>query len=241
MQEIDAYAYLHKKHAALVPKVIKALQAMKIVEDNLEMLAFLQHSLYRDYNVFCARNGREALQKLNSVPVPNLILSDITMDGYEFCTQLTQIKKYKAIPFIFLTAKTSKEEKWAGLNRGAVDFISKPFDLPELLAKIKSIVHIQEALQAQNIEEMENKILKAIRTPVQTGSAYMDFEKKCSACQLSTREIEVLHLILQARDNKEIAAMLNISYPTVHSHIQHLFDKCGVTNKVKLIKIFKQF
>ena len=134
-----------------------------IVEDNIHLLAYLQNSIKSKYNVYYAGNGEDALRKLEYIPKPNIIISDILMDimdGYDFYNVLSDNERYKDIPVIFLTAKTSLDEKVEGLSKGAVDYIYKPFHINELLAKINSIIRSQEVTREVNITEMENKILE---------------------------------------------------------------------------------
>jgi signal transduction histidine kinase/DNA-binding NarL/FixJ family response regulator len=118
-----------------------------VVEDNPEMLAFLQNNIGRKYNVHGAVDGRQAWEILENMQRPQIILSDImmdVMDGYEFYKNITAHKRYKSIPFIFLTAKTSMYQQLKGLRNGAVDFITKPFSIDVLMAKIDSIIKNQE-------------------------------------------------------------------------------------------------
>ncbi|MGC9367460.1 MAG: ATP-binding protein [bacterium] len=118
-----------------------------VVEDNKNLLKFLQYKLSKKYNVFTAENGQTALQKISSIPLPNLILSDIMMDemdGYEFYENIMSQGIYQDIPFIFLTAKTGDKEKLRGLSLGAVDFIYKPFSADELMNRIDALLRLQK-------------------------------------------------------------------------------------------------
>ena len=114
-----------------------------IVDDNIEMIGCLQESMRELYNFFYALNGREAFNMLEYIPKPHIIISDImmdAMDGYEFYENISIDERYNDIPFIFLTAKTSDEEKLMGLKKGAIDYIYKPFLIEELIAKVNSIL-----------------------------------------------------------------------------------------------------
>jgi signal transduction histidine kinase len=118
-----------------------------LVEDNLNLLYYMHANLRDTYNVFWATNGQEALEKLQNIPRPDIIVADImmdVMDGYQFYEELSRREQYRDIPFIFLTARTSLDEKLKGLSSGAIDYIYKPFVMSELTAKIASIIRNQE-------------------------------------------------------------------------------------------------
>ena len=85
-----------------------------VVEDNIELLTFMQNHMNSSFNFYYARDGQEALRKLKIMPKPDVIVADIMMDimdGYEFYQKLQEIEEMQDIPFIFLTAKTAIEDK----------------------------------------------------------------------------------------------------------------------------------
>ena len=101
-----------------------------IVEDSIALLIFLQEALINEYNVFYAKNGEEAIEKLQAMPKPDIIISDImmdTMNGHEFFAHISANDNYNDIPFIFLTSRTTREEKLISLKKGIIDYIFKPF------------------------------------------------------------------------------------------------------------------
>lgn len=121
--------------------------ALLVVEDNPGLLGFLHSTLSPRYNVFSAGNGREALDILENKPRPALILSDIMMDemdGFALQQELANDDRFRDLPFIFLTARTATADRLQGLKQGAIDFISKPFTVAELLAKIEALIRQQE-------------------------------------------------------------------------------------------------
>lgn len=96
--------------------------------------------------VFVAYNGRECLDIVGDAK-PDLILLDIMMpemDGIETCQRLKSNPETETIPIIFITAKASKEGKIEGLDAGAVDYITKPIDLDETLARVRTQLRLQE-------------------------------------------------------------------------------------------------
>jgi len=118
------------------------------VDDTADNLALLNDLLSKPYKVKLANSGAKALKIAAAAPPPDLILLDIMMpgmDGYEVCRQLKLQAATRDIPVIFLTACADAEAERAGLEAGAVDYVTKPFNPPVLLARVKT--HL--ALKAQ--------------------------------------------------------------------------------------------
>ncbi len=211
-----------------------------LVEDNKAMIRFLFNKLTIKYNVFCSLNGVEALKKLQNLPIiPDLILSDIMMDkmdGFAFIKVISEQDKYKHIPIIFLTAKSTPTDRIKGLKLGAIDFISKPFSFEELSHKIETvlenIVKQHKAILASTISNLKN-IKSTDGESLLIDSA--KFDQNCKMFNLTNREIEVARLLSKGVTYKAIAKNLFISEKTVNKHIQNIFEKAGVSNKVELI------
>lgn len=119
-----------------------------IVDDNPKNLQVLGNLLVKkQYNVEYALSGNEALEWVKSEQF-DLILLDIMMpgmDGYEVCETIRKDKQYKDIPIIFLTAKTDKESVIKGFELNAQDYVSKPFDTAELLARINTHLELKNS------------------------------------------------------------------------------------------------
>jgi two-component system OmpR family response regulator len=124
-----------------LPPVAGALRAtVLVVEDEAHLAAALKLNFELDgYRVVVARSLREAGAHLvQSTPI-DLILLDVMLpdgDGYSFCRQLRDSGQY--MPVIMLTARSAAEDRILGLDSGADDYMPKPFDLPELLARVRS-------------------------------------------------------------------------------------------------------
>jgi len=106
------------------------------------------------YNVRPANSGELALASIAAQP-PDLILLDIRMpglDGFEVCRRLKAVEATKGIPVIFQSAATDLGDRLEGLRLGAVDYISKPFQREELLARVKT--HLELALLRENLERL---------------------------------------------------------------------------------------
>ncbi len=117
------------------------------IDDEKDILKLLQYNLEREgYQVLCARSGEEGLEAARSKK-PDLVLLDIMMpglDGLEVCKLLRANKETKNIPILMLTAKSSEIDQVLGLELGASDYISKPFSVKVLLARVKNVFRNQE-------------------------------------------------------------------------------------------------
>ncbi|MBN1797759.1 MAG: response regulator [Spirochaetales bacterium] len=213
-----------------------------IIEDNPDMLLYLKHALGESYNVQCAENGKQALEKLSAIPVPHLVVSDImmdTMDGYQFYEEFKKDKTYKAVPVIFLTAKNTQIEKIKALQKGAVDFIRKPFEIEELKAKISSVINVTQAQQESSKQKLIKQVMKTLNGASEQDDFSLLFEKRCREIEISPREKQIIFLLLKGNQYKEIADQLHISMNTVNSHIRKIYKKCSVNNKLELLNLFK--
>lgn len=125
-----------------------------VVDDQPINIKLLQRKLERqDMDVLVAYNGHECLSIVEQ-ELPDLILLDIMMpemDGIETCQHLKANPVTETIPIIFITAKASKEGKLEGLDAGAVDYITKPIDLDETLARVRTQLRLQEMFH-ENLE-----------------------------------------------------------------------------------------
>ncbi len=125
-----------------------------VVDDQPINIKLLERKLQREQmDVYTASNGRECIDQV-ALTHPDLILLDVMMpemDGIETCQRLKANPDTQAIPVIFITARSSKEGKLEGLNVGAVDYITKPIDLDETVARVKTQLRIQE-IYRENIE-----------------------------------------------------------------------------------------
>ncbi len=218
-----------------------------IIDDNIDMLAFLQTSLKSKYNVFSAINGEEAIKKISLIPVPDLIISDIMMDGidgYQLFLEIHNTAELSHIPFIFLTAKNTADEKIKALSMGAVDYICKPFLIEEIQIKVENIIQNNEKLQNKDIREMSKKLELFLRQSLNGNddtSREIVLNNVCKQYRISNREKQVVTLLIEGYLNKEISDELNISRSTVDYHIHNIYKKLGVQNKVELVNLIKAY
>ena len=113
-----------------------------------------------DYEVITAVNGKQGLEKAKA-ELPDIIVCDIMMpelDGYDVLSNLSKDKKTSSIPFIFLSAKTEHKDVRRGMDLGADDYLTKPFEESELLSAIESRIAKVEILKTQTKEPEEDKV-----------------------------------------------------------------------------------
>ena len=117
------------------------------VDDNLESVAVLINKLEKlDFSISVAEDGQEAIE-LAQLLRPEIIMMDVFMpgmDGYETCRQLKLNENTSDIPVIFITAHTDQASMMRGFEAGGVDYLTKPLQYEELLARINKHLAIQE-------------------------------------------------------------------------------------------------
>lgn len=172
-----------------------------IVEDNVGISDFMYDVMSQYYNVTIAENGALGYQEALADP-PDLIISDVmmpVMDGIELCSKIKTDIRTSHIPFILLTARTSLIYKYDGLESGADEYLSKPFEIRELILKCKNILKTQEKLKARfsdtgevpitsapidSIDEvMMNKAIQIIRDNV--GNEFFGIQMLCDNLGMS--------------------------------------------------------
>ncbi len=129
--------------------VIEQRPKVLIVDDDAEMRNYIGQLLESSYTVFEAESAENALKILKKTE-PDIIISDIVMpgiSGVEFCSKVKETLEYSHIPVILLTGTSSPEVKLKGIECGADDYVTKPFEKDLLVARIKSILKSRDALK----------------------------------------------------------------------------------------------
>ncbi len=117
-----------------------------VADDNADMRSYLKRILAKDFIVETVADGESALEFINK-KLPDLVLTDVMMpklDGYQLLDHLRKDPKTKTLPILLLSARAGEEARIEGLNRGANDYIIKPFNAKELIAKLKSTMEISK-------------------------------------------------------------------------------------------------
>lgn len=142
-----------------------AKYSILVVEDEHTLRRLLEYRLNKLYDVRTAANGEEALSMVHE-HIPDLIVSDIMMprmDGFALQTALQKVDDTKAVPFIFLTAKADEQSRLKGLRTGVDDYITKPFDIEQLLSRIDRLLErtkiFQTKLDAKIGQDFSKKLM----------------------------------------------------------------------------------
>jgi len=118
-----------------------------IVDDEVDLVETIRFPLEGEgFNVLASYDGEDALNQARKEN-PDLILLDVMLpklNGYKVCRLLKFDERYKHIPILMLTAKTQEKDKTLGKETGADEYITKPFDIEELLVKVKSYLSSKE-------------------------------------------------------------------------------------------------
>jgi DNA-binding response OmpR family regulator len=170
-----------------------------VVDDEKSIVKGIRFSLLQDgYEVDCAYDGEEALEmaKKNEYDVVLLDLMLPKLDGIQVCKQ---IRDFSDMPIIMLTAKTEETSKVAGLDMGADDYVTKPFSILELLARVKAFLRRID-LQSQANPTKQLASVDAI----DFADIHLDFKKFVATkggvpLELSTREFQILKYFWQRR------------------------------------------
>ena len=120
-----------------------------VVDDHPDVRSYIRKYLEPDYHVIEAKDGREGSDAALEI-IPDLVISDVMMprmDGFQFCETIKTNAKTSHIPVILLTAKAGEENKLAGLETGADDYLIKPFSSKELQARAKNLIELRRKLR----------------------------------------------------------------------------------------------
>jgi signal transduction histidine kinase/DNA-binding response OmpR family regulator len=190
-----------------------------VVEDNRDLRSYIKSILAENYSVIEASNGKEGLEIAQSY-LPDLVISDVMMpemNGYELCEKIKSEELTSHIPVILLTAKASKENKIEGLEIGADDFITKPFDHQELLVRIENIITQREKMKAkfsrllgriglENILETSNEDLNSMDQKfIQKLMSYMI--QNISDTELNVEALSKISNISSRQLHRKISAL----------------------------------
>jgi two-component system alkaline phosphatase synthesis response regulator PhoP len=165
-----------------------------IVEDEKDIVKMLDYNLKKEgFRTISASDGEDALD-LATREHPDLIILDLMLpgiNGLEVCKTLKKETKTASIPIIMLTAKTQESDKVVGLELGADDYMTKPFSVRELIARIKAVL--------RRVKEKE-KLPEVFKI----GDLTIDFSKilasvKSKPVELTAKEFELLIALIKAR------------------------------------------
>lgn len=195
-----------------------------IVEDNADVREFIKDSLGNEFEIAEAANGEQGIRKAEKI-IPDLIISDITMpkmDGNELTRVLKNDEKTSHIPIILLTAKSGQESKLEGLETGADDYLTKPFDTKELLIRIKNLINVRRKLQEKysgnnflppkkdeerKLSNLEEKFMSKVLEVIETHLSEEDFSIEQFGKEVGMSRVQ-LHRKLKALSGKSASNYL---------------------------------
>lgn len=134
-------------------------QLLRLVTRNLEL---------EGYDVVAAHDGQEALQLIEA-RAPDLILLDIMMPRLDGFTVCERVREFSNVPIIILTARGQDQDKIRGLDLGADDYLTKPFSVDELLARVRSVIRRTQLVSADSAS--------AMRSTIAVGDVTIDFSQ----------------------------------------------------------------
>lgn len=164
-----------------------ARSSILVVEDNPDMQGFLRFLLGKHYNVKLAVNGLEGIQKARELQ-PDLILTDVMMplmNGYEMTRKIKTDDTLRDIPVIMLTAKSEIANKIEGLEYGADDYLTKPFNSKELLTRIQSLLSAKA--RTKELQDTQTRLAEAEKRALEhriTGGFAHEMRNALAGAQL---------------------------------------------------------
>ena len=139
---------------------MKETQKILVVDDDREIVKVLSKLLELEgYEVYGAYDGMEALEVLTRSQI-HLILLDVMMPKLDGLSTLMEVRKRQNIPVMILSAKTEESDKVLGLSMGADDYVSKPFQTAELMARVRSLLRRYMTLGDVKRQQEDNSLLK---------------------------------------------------------------------------------
>ncbi len=168
-----------------------------------------------------AVNGKEALELCAQLH-PDVVLMDLMMPVMDGVTAIQAIRKnFPDIQVIALTSFSEEKLVEASLKAGAIGYLFKNVSVDELANAIRAASKGQPTLSAEATRILINKTMK----PAAPGD------------DLTDREREVLKLLVEGRSNPEIAEILSVSRSTVKTHVSHIFEKLGASNRLEAVSL----
>jgi len=195
------------------------------------------------FQVTTAVDGEEGWEKAQKM-IPDVIISDVMMprcDGYGLLKKIREDERLGGTPVIFLTAKGMTADRTQGYQAGVDDYMPKPFDPDELVARVKNVVQRQERLLTEaarfanaDVGQMAKQITE-IKSMLSHGDKH-NSRKDDSIPNFTPREASVLQLVAEGLMNKEIARQLETSIRNVEKYVSRLFIKTGTSSRTELVR-----
>lgn len=232
-----------------------------IAEDNADVRTYIKDQLGDQYQVLEANNGKQGIE-LATAHVPDIIITDIMMpelDGHGFCHLVKNDKLLSHIPVIMLTSKAEDEDKIRGLESGADDFLTKPFQAAELVLKIKNWITTRVRLQESYLgkinaftpdpaaeESMDARFLTQVRDVIQhnlddEGFSVVELSQKVG---FSRSQLHRKLSALTGKGPNEIIRSMRLEHAKQllsqkSGNVSEIAYRCGFNSPAYFIKCFK--
>ncbi|MEG3862587.1 response regulator transcription factor [Microcoleus sp. herbarium12] len=210
------------------------MERILVVDDEADCQTVLAMYLEsQGYRVECANSGVEALSIFENAP-PDLVISDVMMpemDGFEFCRRLRTTRLGQLVPFIFLSGQGEMESKVEGHAIGADDYLVKPFQSEEILAKVKAQLDRSHRIHSEIVRLLQTSNTRAVEP--KTIAVVLP---NPAPLPLTPAEERVFWEVIQGYTNKQISDRLFISPRTVQAHLGSIFSKLQLENRAQLVK-----
>ena len=200
------------------------------------------------FDVTTAVDGEEGFAKAQQL-LPDLVISDVMMprcDGYGLLRRMREDERLGGTPVIFLTAKGMTADRTQGYLAGVDDYIPKPFDPEELVARVRNVVRRQDRLLAEaarfadaDVGQMARQI-NEIRSMLSGAAAEAVAAAEAPQLSFTPREASVLQLVAEGLMNKEIARQLETSIRNVEKYVSRLFIKTDTSSRTELVRFALQ-
>ena len=194
----------------VIPQKKETGKKLLVIDDSDQIRWFLKHVFNKEYQILEARNGQDGIN-VALKEEPDLILCDVMMpvkDGYETCREIKNDPKMAQTPVVMLTAKVESEDVITGIEAGADDYITKPFDVEILRSKINSLMKKRDDMK---------------RYFSNSSAASHNEENTLSFMDAVVKNIEK-HLDDSTFEAKVLADSLNMSLPTLYRKIKQYSD-----------------
>ncbi len=212
----------------LTAALLDEMRTVMVIDDNPQIRRYIKSILSTSYRILEASNAPEAWEVLKS-QLPDLILSDVVMgdvNGVDFCKSLKTHPGFQHIPVILLTASNSEEVKLKGIEVGADDYITKPFDRQYLKARIDGILKRQKTMQDHLLNTVTQK----------TVGLKLSKEDKVFLEQLE--QIIELHLKDESFTIKCLAVEMGMSHSFLYKKIKTVTGK-SINELIRFIRLRK--
>jgi two-component system response regulator CpxR len=198
-----------------------------LVDDDAELCEMMREFFEQNgHTLHCVRNGAEGLKRAVEQPY-DLVILDVMLPGLNGFTLLNQLRRRREIPVIMLTARTAPQDRVQGLEAGADDYLPKPFDPDELLARVRAVLRRAGKTQP---DELRHFASDELRINPQTRQVWL----KSELVDLTAAEFDILYLLvcsagrLLTREEISMAVWERKLTPYDRSldvHISHLRSK----------------